>query len=213
MLAPRMNVLAPTTGRGRPRSAAADDAIRDATLALLCEVGYAHLTTSSIAARAGVSTATLYRRWSSKLDLVVATLAAGAEESAPPDTGSLLGDFRAVLRPLVDASERTVRLLPGLVGEFGRNPELGTALRSALISPRRRALSAMLDRAEARGELRPGIDRDVVIDFLVGPIQYRLLVTGQPVTRRNADDFAALAAAAVAPPVHPDSTEGEGAPS
>ncbi|HEX2850525.1 MAG TPA: TetR/AcrR family transcriptional regulator [Acidimicrobiales bacterium] len=208
MSAPAASDAPAAPGRGRPRSAAVDDAIRDATLALLAEVGYAHLTTSAVATRAGVSTATLYRRWSSKLDLVVATLAGHASEQPAPDTGSLLGDFRAVLRPLVDAREKTGRILPGLVGEIGRNPELAGALRAALVAPRRRVLAAMLERAEARGELRPGVDRDVVIDLLVGPIQYRLLVTGQPVTRKIADEFAALAARAVAPLDHTDSIEG-----
>ena len=63
---------------GRPRSLAADEAIRDATLELLATEGYANLTMSGVAAQAGVSTATLYRRWTSKLDLVIAVLQARA---------------------------------------------------------------------------------------------------------------------------------------
>src|SRR5690349_10214273 len=73
---------------GRPRSAEADEAIHDATAELLANDGYAGLTMSGVANRAGVSTATLYRRWSSKLELVVDVLAAGVEESPVPDTGT-----------------------------------------------------------------------------------------------------------------------------
>ena len=56
--------------RGRPRSPEADDAIRAATVDLLTTEGYANLTMSGVAAEAGVSTATLYRRWRNKAELV-----------------------------------------------------------------------------------------------------------------------------------------------
>jgi len=77
------------TTRGRPRSAEADAAIQEATVDLLATEGYAGLTMSGVAQQAGVSTATLYRRWHSKLDLVVEVLATRAEESPVPDTGTL----------------------------------------------------------------------------------------------------------------------------
>ena len=88
---------------GRPRSPEADRAIRDATVELLTRDGYANLTMSGVAAAAGVSTATLYRRWSSKLELVVGVLKARAEERPMPNTGSLAGDCRSLLRSLVVA--------------------------------------------------------------------------------------------------------------
>ena len=72
--------------RGRPRSAMADRAIVAATLALLEEHGYAGLTMAGVAERAGVSTATLYRRWSSKQELVVGALAAVIPDQPPSDT-------------------------------------------------------------------------------------------------------------------------------
>src|SRR5437016_2967111 len=122
---------------GRPRSPEADRAIRDATVELLTRDGYANLTMSGVAAAAGVSTATLYRRWSSKLELVVDVLAARAEESPVPDTGSLEGDCRAIVHALVDKARTTqsTPLIAGLVGEIGRNAELAEALRVSLIGP------------------------------------------------------------------------------
>src|ERR1700745_3810209 len=109
-----------TAARGRPRSAEADAAIQEATVDLLVTEGYAGLTMSGVAHRAGVSTATLYRRWRSKLDLVVDVLAMRAEESPVPDTGTLEGDCRAMLRTLVDKvrTTQTTPIMAGLVGEI-----------------------------------------------------------------------------------------------
>ena len=192
--------LEPPVRPGRPRSLAADEAIRDATLELLATEGYANLTMSGVAGQAGVSTATLYRRWTSKLDLVIAVLQARAEERPVPDTGSLRGDCRAILRDVVEASQTTNAgpILPGLVGEIGRNPELADALRTNLIAPRRAAFVQVLERAAARGELRAGLDHELVIDLLIGPLYHRLLMTGAPVDDRAADALARLVIRAIA---------------
>jgi AcrR family transcriptional regulator len=184
---------------GRPRSVEADAAIREATVDLLASVGYANLTMSGIAVQAGVSTATLYRRWRSKLDLVVDVLAAKAEESPVPDTGSLEGDCRSLLHNLVEKARTTesTKLLAGLVGEIGRNPELAAALRVSLIAPRRAALNEVFRRAQGRGELRASIDTGLAADLLFGPLYQRLLITGEPVTPRVADKLADLVLRAV----------------
>jgi AcrR family transcriptional regulator len=194
---------APTTESpklGRPRSAEADEAIREATVELLATEGYANLTMSGLAHRAGVSTATLYRRWRSKLDLVLDVLGARAEETPVPDTGSLEGDFRAVLHALVEKAHTTTvtPLMAGLVGEIGRNPELASALRTNLMAPRRAALKEVFDRADGRGELRQGIDVGVAADLLFGPMYHRMLITGEPVTPRVADKLADFVLRAVA---------------
>ena len=185
---------------GRPRSVEADEAIRAATVELLAADGYANLTMSGVAARAGVSTATLYRRWRSKLDLVVDVLGARAEETPVPDTGSLEGDCRAVLHALVGKARTSqmTRLMAGLVGELGKNPELAAALRTHLIGPRRVALNEVFARADRRGELRPDVDVNVAADLLFGPLYHRLLVTGEPVTARVADKLTDLVVRAVA---------------
>src|SRR5436309_10580162 len=120
---------AATATRGRPRSAEADAAIRQATVDLLVSEGYANLAMSGVAAEAGVSTATLYRRWHSKLDLVVDVLQALAEDWPIPDAGSLAGDCRALLRAMVRALPSTGGIMAGLLGEFSRNEELAQALR------------------------------------------------------------------------------------
>jgi AcrR family transcriptional regulator len=183
---------------GRPRSEAADLAIRQATVELLASDGYANVTMSGIAARAGVSTATLYRRWRSKLELVVDVLQARADERPVVDTGSLAGDFHALVDAIVEAT-RSTGILPGLIGEISRNPELAAALRKNLFTPRRAVFVGLLERAEARRELRPGLDRDLVIDLVCGPVYTRLLLTGAPVTRRVTDQLIELVLRAVRP--------------
>jgi AcrR family transcriptional regulator len=183
--------MATTSTIGRPRSAAADEAIREAALELLADEGYAGLTTSGIAARAGVSTATLYRRWKSKAELVVDVLLARSAEEPLPDTGSLREDLRAALRAVIDAKqdEQSVKIISAVVGELGRNPELADAFRTALIAPRRTQFAALFERAAARGEIAPDPDTELATDLVFGPVYQRLLITGRPVTRRVADDL------------------------
>ena len=184
---------------GRPRSPAADAAIRQATLDLLRTEGYANLTMAGVAAKAGVSTATLYRRWHSKLDLVVHVLQALTEDRPIPDTGSLAGDLRAVLEMMLTGMASTGPIMRGLVGEFSRNGELAEALRRHLILPRRAATVEVLDRAARRGEVRQGVDADLVFDILAGALYYRSAVLGRPATEAVVDDLTELILRAIGP--------------
>jgi AcrR family transcriptional regulator len=162
--------------RGRPRSAAADRAIVLATLGLLEEHGYSGLTMASVAERAGVSTATLYRRYSSKQELVVGALATLVPDRPPPDTGSLEGDLRDTLRRIAEnMSGDRGRLLLGLAGEILRHPALAEPLRARLRQPMQENIVAMLDRAAERGEIPQPADAEVAIALIVGPLHYWLL--------------------------------------
>jgi AcrR family transcriptional regulator len=187
-------MTAPTTTIGRPRSAAADEAIREATLELLADHGYAGLTMSGVAAQAGVSSATLYRRWRSKVELVVAVLLARSDEEALPDTGSLREDLRSALRQLIDAKqdEQSIKIISAVVGELGRNPELASAFRTSLIAPRRAQFAVLFERAAGRGEISATADFELATDLVFGPIYQRLLITGRPLTRRVANDLIEL---------------------
>src|SRR3954462_13424344 len=94
------DVPRPSRGGG-PRGPSRDGVIRAAILRLLAEVGYGALTMDAVAAEAGVGKATIYRRWRTKQDLVVDTIAElNREEAAAPDTGSLEEDLRQLLRRL-----------------------------------------------------------------------------------------------------------------
>ena len=187
---------------GRPRSAEADLAIREATLGLLATQGYAELTMSGVATAAGVSTATLYRRWRSKLELVIDVLRERAEAREVPDTGSLHGDLHAVVGGMVEVltSSANGSVLPGLISEISRNPELAKVFRSSLVAPRRAAWKELLARSAARGELRDGVDFGLVADLITGPLYARLLITGEPITTRMAKDLGDLVFHAIASP-------------
>src|SRR5438067_2481666 len=118
-----------TPQRGRPRSPEADRAIAEATVAIISEEGYDALTMAGVAERAGVSTATLYRRWASKEELVVGTVGHLAPDRPDIDTGSLAGDLTELLAQLADRlNGQGGRVLRGLIGEMAWNPELADAL-------------------------------------------------------------------------------------
>jgi AcrR family transcriptional regulator len=140
---------------------------------------------AGVAARAGVSTATLYRRWPSKEDLVVGSLEHSAEESRPavPDTGSLAGDLTVVLQDMADRlNGEGGQLLEGMLSETVRNKELAETLRRRLTVPRHTELGTILDRAAARHEIHPVDDSSVAMSLITGPLYERLLITGEPLT-------------------------------
>jgi AcrR family transcriptional regulator len=174
---------APSAPRGRPRSAAADQAIAQAAIASLIEDGYAGLTMAGVAHRAGVSTATLYRRFHDKDELVIASLEHFSERRAPVDTGSLLGDLRAVLSRIGEAlAGDGGRILEGLMSETLRNRDLGERIRSRLVPGQHDQLRAILDRAYGRGELPCEVDVDLAESIIAGPLYHRMLIAVRPVT-------------------------------
>jgi AcrR family transcriptional regulator len=168
----------PTGAAGRPRSEEAHQAILDATLSLLAEVGFSALTVEGVANRAGVGKATIYRRWPSKLPLVIEAFGQlPALEDA--DTGSLAGDLKAMLRHYLQLFRKTplATVVPSLAGERAHNPEL-SAVFDPVMKDRRQPLVRAFERAVARGELSPALDLDMAADLVVGPIAVRLFFTG-----------------------------------
>lgn len=168
---------APARGRGRPRSAEAHQAILSATLTLLDEIGYRALTIEAVAARAGVGKTTIYRRWPSKLELVVEAVA----EMRPPlpteDTGSLQGDFLAFQRGQISrvAAGPMPRIAPRLLAESVSDRELHEAVQRELIDPIRTAIGEVLQRGVDRGELRADLDLELATDVVHGTVVYRIL--------------------------------------
>lgn len=165
---------------GRPRDPELDRAILSATVELLCAEGFGGTSVEAVAERAGVSKATIYRRWPTREDLLLA--AGGSMGSCPPDpeTGSLRDDLVTLITGLTAVMATPVGgLLPAIVDEAARNPALRTRL-DAFIDDRRRPVRTVLARAAAGGELREGIDPELVVDLLAGPVFTRMLLTGGP---------------------------------
>jgi AcrR family transcriptional regulator len=186
---------------GRPRSEEAHQAILDATLELLVEVGFSALTVEGVAGRAGVGKATIYRRWPSKLPLVVEAFGQlpGFEDV---DSGSVAEDLKQMLKSYIQTFNNTplASVLPSLAGERAHNPEL-----SVLIDPvskqRRRPILVALERGVARGELPDDIDLDLLADIIVGPIAVSLFFRGGMPSPRNVRSFVDLALRGLLKPV------------
>jgi AcrR family transcriptional regulator len=182
-----------TPAAGRPRSGEAHRAILDATLELLQEAGFSALTVEGVASRAGVGKATIYRRWPSKLPLVVEAFGQlPAFEDV--DTGDLARDLKAMLsRYLHDfLSTPLATVYPSLAAERAHNPELGAVL-DPVLRGRRRPLEAALKRAVARGEVPPDVDLDLAADLIVGPIAVRLFFRGMKIHPGMVDPMVDLA--------------------
>ena len=172
---------------GRPVDAALGPAIMLAVRDLLAESGYAALTTAAVARRAGVSTATLYRRWPTKRELVLAATrrmietgvadeadeAAGSGASAAEDfdTGSLQGDLRAFIahknRSLSGATGQAVL---SLLGELPQDQELRELFLGQLLAATRSHLEQVWGRARERGESAPDLDSHSGARLVLGAV-------------------------------------------
>jgi len=167
---------------GRPRKAATDEAIVRAALDLLAERGFQAATIEAIALRAGVGRNTIYRRWSSKEELI-----ADALRELTTDFESLVADdlYSLLLSWLRDFA-RTFsdplhgRLLVGVLGELQKNPVFADVYADRVVRPRREALLARLTEAREAGELRPDADVELIADLLGGALLLRRLPLGLP---------------------------------
>ena len=167
--------------RGRPRDPATDRAILTATLAVIAEQGYTNLALTEVAKRAGVSTATLYRRWPSKAPLVLDALRTLILTLALPDTGDTQRDLTVFLTERIQtlSSPLLAQLIPALTAEAQHNRGFAE-LFSNLQAPVRQQAFTLFDRGIARGDLPATLDRELALDLLLGPITFRLFVGGAP---------------------------------
>ena len=180
---------------GRPRSEEAHQAILDATLELLAEVGFSALTVEGVASRAGVGKATIYRRWASKLPLVVEAFG-GLPALEDADTGSVERDLKTMLRAYMELFHKTPlgTVVPSLAGERFHNSELSKSF-EPVMKDRRQPLVRALQRGVARGELPKDLDLELAADLVVGPIAVRLFFTGRPLHPEIVDPIVDLALA------------------
>jgi AcrR family transcriptional regulator len=175
---------APAPARpGRQRSDAVDALILGTTLEVLAEDGYAGLTVAAVIERAGVSSATLYRRWPNKEELVVAAVATLVPEPVDTDTGSLEGDLSAFVHSVASSVGAHREGVAGaLTIEKQRNPELAALLRARFLEPRLGELRGILQRAKRRGEVDQTPSVEVVLSLVIGPLHHRALHLGEPLT-------------------------------
>lgn len=156
---------------GRPRTPELGAAILDAALAELREKGYHRLSMNVVAGRAGVSKATIYRRWASKADVAIAALERQIDMT-PPENHHLCCADR-LIDCLMTIRERLLQpnnmaLVGTVLAEEYQTPELIDLFRQRIWSKRRDALRSILHDGQVNGEVRSEIDLDTVIDMLIG---------------------------------------------
>jgi len=168
--------------RGRPRDPDMDETILRATVELLSEVGYVRVTVADVARRAGVSKPAIYRRWSQKSQLVVEAMVTQMRPGKDNESGSAASDLLALTEQLLSLLTLTPfgRVLPGLVAEMAADPALAASYRDLIIKPNQRQWRAAVERGIASGEMSPETDVDLVVNMLVGPLYFSLLITGDP---------------------------------
>ena len=159
------------------------EAIRTAVFEELAAVGYARMSIEGIARRAGVGKTAVYRRWRSKLHVVLDVVSALAVQGLPaPDTGSLEGD----LRLLYEVTSRALRhpvasqILPDLQAEAARNPEIAEAVQKALREGQDGVARGIVTAAQERGEIGAGVDQALALDLISGPLYWRSVVIRSP---------------------------------
>jgi AcrR family transcriptional regulator len=169
--------------RPRRRGPTLDAAILRATIAEIDQHGYVGLSIERVAERARASKASVYRRWPSKVALVLAAVYNELPDTAvAPDTGSLRTDllalFRSAARLLAGPAGVAIR---GLVGDALREPELADQLRGYTRGRSMAALHAVLRRAGQRGELSPEGITPRQLEAGLSVLRFHFLVHGAPV--------------------------------
>lgn len=156
---------------GRPRDETIDAAIVDALFELVEEQGLAALTIDAIAERAGVSKATIYRRWASKEELMNDSVARLEDAVVFPESGDIREDLLTGLsRVRLSMTKSTAgAVFPWLVGEVAKGSEIGRRFAEAVIIPGRRKMAERISQAIEQGQLRSDLDVELAVDMLTGP--------------------------------------------
>lgn len=182
-----MNAVPATTGTTattRPRVEGERELeILDATLEVLCDVGYDRLTMDAVAARAKASKATLYRRWEHKSALVIDALLTKKDSPAQPDCGNLRDDLvesSCSMGGLAD--EKPVGMLASVLTALTRDPDFAADFRERFVGPKLQASRDIYQRARERGEIREDLDIDLLSAALAGIVLHRTYVLGEQPT-------------------------------
>jgi AcrR family transcriptional regulator len=178
-----MAITTASRPRGRPRDSACDAAIIEAALELTAERGYEGAKLDAIAARAGVSKPTIYRRWpGGKDELIAHAVRQRRDEVAEMiDTGTLRGDLLEIVRQNVSGVQQNAHLAIGMAQRLRESPELANVFHTHVVTPERGRFQHIIGRAVERGEL-PSVPKSAALlaDVVAGAAHYRLLVMGEP---------------------------------
>lgn len=168
-------------GPGRPREPETDLRILDAALRLMAQGGYVRMSMDQVAAEAGVTKPTIYRRYPGKIQLALAAIVAFCEKDPPVYSGDTRSDLIVQMRNFKHAMDRPhgMAMLGTMLAEEHETPELLASFREYLVYPRRQAIRTILERAREWGELAPTADLELAGNMLIGAY-YAHYVAGTP---------------------------------
>jgi AcrR family transcriptional regulator len=162
---------------GRPRSAKSHQAMLQATLELLGEVGFESMSIEAIASRAKIGKATIYRRYTCKEELVADAIEQIREEIIVPDTGSLAGDLNLLIENAAQISLTPIgrQAIAMIVSSAASNPEFARIYWTKYLAPRRTGFAVVIERAKARSEVSTDLDSGIVFDTIGGIMLYAIV--------------------------------------
>jgi AcrR family transcriptional regulator len=156
------------------------------TLQLLQQHGYDGLTVDAVAATARASKATVYRRWPSKAELVVAAFIEGTRQVAvAPNTGTLRGDLLRLGQLVCEQARQHASTMRAVLVEVSRNAALNDAMQHQLLDQRKALIQGILREAVERGEIDEAVISDELWDLLPGYLIFRSILATRPPTRRT----------------------------
>lgn len=160
------------------------------TLRLLQEHGYDQLAVDAVANAARASKATVYRRWPSKAELVLAAFIEGVRQVAvPPNTGTLRGDLLQLGETCFQHGLEHASTIRAVMVEVSRHPALSDALQEQFLKQRKALIQHVLQQAIDRGEITHEVIDDELWDLLPGYLIFRSIIPGRPPTRRTVQAF------------------------
>ncbi|ORB29240.1 TetR-like C-terminal domain-containing protein [Mycolicibacterium parafortuitum] len=160
------------------------DGIIEAVLDELADVGYGRLSMDGVARRAKAGKAALYRRWQSKQEMVLDAVTTISVPALPETSGDLRTDVAALVRGVDEwiSDPRMMRVLPDLLAEAVRNTDLADALTARIGVTRRESGRVVIVTAIERGEVRPDVDIEYVLDLIAAPVFWRICGRRLPTT-------------------------------
>ena len=163
-----------------PRAEAREQAILDAALELIMEVGYDRLSMDALAERAHAGKATIYRRWTGKAQVVAEAIRRRkSEHDLDPDTGSLRDDLLAALGHTCVALSLDEAIVSGVMSAMRTDPELAELMRTQVADGGGK-FDGIVERAVDRGELPPGTTAASIDEVAPSLVMMRLVFRGEP---------------------------------
>jgi AcrR family transcriptional regulator len=158
------------------------------TLRLLQEHGYDQLTVDAVAGAAHASKATVYRRWPSKAELVLAAFIEGVRQVAvAPNTGTLRGDLLSIGDTCCQQGREHASTIRAVMVEISRHPALNEAMQEQFLKQRRALIQHVLQQAVDRGEITEGVITDELWDLMPGYLIFRAIIPDRPPTRHTVE--------------------------